>query len=128
MCRKIYLAIITILPVSLLLSCKKDDHFHDGNKTIILNVAVNAGETYQLNLAQYGDADDLAVIIKQASTYSESALDLTTPGNYLYRFLRTGTTKTGGNGTDQVVLKIYERENRCRHHDETNITINFTIL
>ena len=109
-------------------SCKKDNR---GNeiKSVSLDVTVNAGETYQLDLSQYADADDLTSITQQAASFlvSEITKNAAT-GNYIYKFSKAGSPKTGGNGTEKVILKVSEPQGRCRDKDETNITINFTIL
>ena len=127
MSRKFSLLIIGAASILMLSSCRKDGHGRSENKSVILNVSVNAGETYHLDLRQYGDADDLATITKQATSFLTSEISRNATGNYTYSFSKTGSPKTGGNGTDQVVLKVYEPEGRCRNHDETTITINFTI-
>lgn len=128
MSRKFYLFIITAFSIVLISSCRKDGHGRNENKSVTLNVTINAGDVYQLNLAQYGDADDLATISKQAAVYSISEIGKNNTGNNIYKFSTTVGSKTGGTGTGQVILKVYEPEGRCRNHDETNITINFTIL
>lgn len=126
--RKFQLLLVTGITMILFASCMKDHHRRTENKSVILNVTLNAGETYQLDLNQYGDADDLAAIGQQATSYLTSAISRNVNGHFIYSYARTGSPKTGGNGTDQVVLKITEPDGRCRHHDETTITIQFTIL
>ena len=107
-------------------SCKKEGHGE--NKSVTLNVTVNAGDTYKLDLSPYGDEDDIASIAKQATDYNISAISTDVYSRkYVYTFSRAGGSKAAATGTDQVVLKINEPEGRCRNHDETNITINFTV-
>jgi hypothetical protein len=109
-------------------SCSKDGQ-RNQITAVALSVTVNAGETYQLNLSQYGDADDIASITQQAVSYQVSEINRdAVSGNYIYHFSKAGSPKSGGNGTDNVVLKISEPEGRGCHHDETDVTIHFTIL
>jgi hypothetical protein len=108
-------------------SCKKLDHHMGEVKAVTLNVSVDAGVVYNLDLSTYGDADDIATITKQADDFTLS--EITKQGVIgKYSFMRNGTPKAGGNGTDVVVLKIAEPAGRCKRVEETNITINFTIL
>jgi hypothetical protein len=118
-------------------ACEKERN-DDAIKNITLNVTINAGELYSLDLSPYGDADDKARIATQAGNYSIS--ELTKSGaKDIYQYQKNGNPKFGGNGTDQVVLNISENRNtggrgncnqngRRPHNKETNITINFTIL
>ena len=57
-------------------SCKKEGHGE--NKSVTLNVTVNAGDTYKLDLSPYGDEDDVASIAKQAADYNISAINTDT--------------------------------------------------
>jgi hypothetical protein len=125
MLRKSHFLFVALLPLFMLLSCKKERHGE--NKFVTLNVSVNAGDTYRLDLSPYGDADDLATITKQAVTYLTSEISKGAADNFIYSFAKAGSPKMGGNGTELVVLKITEPEGRCRNHDETTVTINFTI-
>jgi hypothetical protein len=110
------------------ISCKKENHRdRDEVKDINLNVSVDAGAIYNLDLSAYGDADDIAIITKQASDFNLSEIAKQgTIGTYSYK--RNGNPKAGGNGTDVVILKVSEPAGICKGSDETNITINFTIL
>ena len=129
------------ISVVLFSSCKKEKT--DEIKNITLDISINAGETYKLDLSKYGDADDVATITKQAADFATSEIvKVGAVGEY--DFMRTGSPKTGGNGTETVVLKVAEgphgnggnapqgsggeHSGKCNHIDETNITINFTIL
>jgi hypothetical protein len=110
-------------------SCKKENHHQrrDEVKNLTLNISVDAGVVYNLDLNTYGDADDIATISKQATDFTIS--EIVKQGIIgKYSFMRHGTPKTGGNGTDVVVLKITEPAGRCNRIEETNITINFTVL
>lgn len=108
-----------------LVSCKKERHERNETRSDVLNVTIDAGVTYQLNLAQYGNSNARATISKQATNYQVSAVSALATGGSVYSFLRAGTPKTGGNGTEQVILKIIESEGRCSK--EREVTINFTI-
>jgi hypothetical protein len=127
--KKILQTLVAILFLATIsTSCKKENH-HDKDemKNITLNVSVDAGVIYNLDLNTYGDADDIVTIVKQASDYNIS--EIVKQGAIgKYSFMRNGTPKVGGNGTDVVVLKIAEPSGRCRRVEEKNITINFTIL
>lgn len=129
MTKKFYCLLLAAFSFATLSSCMKEGHGRHGaeSKSITLNVAVNAGENYQLNLRQYGDADDLATITKQAVSYITSAISRSATGDYIYTFAKEAGSKTGDSNTEQVILKVYEPQGRCRNNDETNITINFTI-
>jgi hypothetical protein len=128
-------------------SCKKEKT--DEITNVTLDVSINAGETYKLDLSAYGDADDKATITKQAADFVTS--EIAAVGIIgEYQFLKAGAPKVGGNGTETVVLKVSEGhhsggchngnvpsdstgnhggQHKKRHHiEETNITINFTIL
>jgi hypothetical protein len=118
------LFIFLICTATIFNSCKKEH----GNETknVTLNITIPAGTEYKLDLSQYGDADDLARIVTQPANFATSQIDqITMPG--VYTFLKNGAPKVGGNGNEVVVLKVYEPAGR-KHCDETNITINFTVL
>lgn len=140
----LFLAILSA--VILFTSCKKEHG--DEITNVTLDVSINAGETYKLDLSQYGDADDFATITKQATDFATSEIaKVGTIGEY--NFMKAGNPKVGGNGSETVILKVEEGKGngRCsgdstrvnhnnggehhgkKHHvEETNITINFTIL
>jgi hypothetical protein len=127
--KKILQPLIAILCLATIAtSCKKENHHQrDEVKNVTLNVSVDAGVVYNLDLSTYGDADDIVTITKQATDYNIS--EIVKQGVIgKYSFMRNGTPKTGGNGTDVVVLKVAEPAGRCKRVEETNITINFTIL
>lgn len=129
MTKRFYFLFLLVFSFATFSSCMKDGHGRRGteSKSVTLNIAVNSGENYQLNLRQYGDADDLATITKQAASYITSAITKSSTGDYIYTFAKDAGSKTGGSSTEQVILKVYEPQGRCRNNDETNITINFTI-
>jgi hypothetical protein len=145
--KKILIFAVALLSSAILFtSCKKENT--DEITNVTLDVSINAGETYKLDLSHYGDADDFATITTQATTFTTSEIaKIGTIGEY--NFMKAGNPKVGGNGTESVVLKIEEGNGggRCigdstavhpnnggghhgkKHHiEETNITINFTIL
>jgi hypothetical protein len=126
--KTIQLLFPTILFLCMLVSCKKENHHgNDEIKNITINATVDAGVVYNLDLSKYGDADDIATITKQATDFSVS--EIVKQGEIgKYSFMRNGSPKNGGNGTDVVVLKIAEPAGRCKRAEEKNITINFTIL
>jgi hypothetical protein len=131
-------------------SCAKmfDKHDRDDEneiKEVVLNVALKAGETYNLDLATYGDADDLSAITKQAINEKASTLTTTTnPFAGKYNYVADLAIPV-----DQVKLQITEGENGgngiaaggCqnggsnaggehhgkKHEEITNITINFVV-
>jgi hypothetical protein len=144
--KKILIFAVAVFSSAILFtSCKKENT--DEITNVTLDVTVNAGETYKLNLDQYGDADDFATITSQATTFTTSEIaKVGVIGEY--SFMKAGNPKVGGNGFETVVLKLEEGKGTCsgdstgvhpqtggghhgkKHHhiEETNITINFTIL
>jgi hypothetical protein len=124
--KQLYILAIIATAAFVFASCKKDNGGDNEIKNITLNETINAGSTYTLDLSKYGDADDLVSITKQAIDFSVSEITKNLQLG-VYSFSKSGSPKTGGNGSETVVIKIYEPAGR-RHYDETNITINFTIL
>jgi hypothetical protein len=146
--KKILIFAVAVFSSAILFtSCKKEKT--DEITNVTLDVSINAGETYKLDLSQYGDADDFATITTQATTFTTSEIaKVGTIGEY--NFMKAGNPKVGGNGSETVVLKVEEGvgNGRCsgdslnvhphpqsgdnhhgkKHIEETNITINFTIL
>lgn len=107
-------------------SCtKKMDH---ASKQITIDTTLASGTEYLLNLKPYGDQDDLANIIKQATSFSKSEI-VNTPGTFAPVYHYSSIAKTSL--TDQVVLSITEGNhgnvNSRPHSDSTTITINFSI-
>jgi hypothetical protein len=145
--KKIFIYSLAILSTIILFtSCKKEKT--DEITNITLDVSINAGETYKLDLGKYGDADDVAIITTQATNFSTSEIaKVGVVGEY--NFMKAGNPKTGGNGNEIVVLKVSEgirgangipaggcipNSNDGEHHvkkhhvEETNITINIKVL
>ncbi len=133
------LSVAVLASIVLFTSCKKEKT--DEITNVTLDVTINAGETYKLDLSKYGDADDVASITKQAENFATSEIaKVGVIGEY--NFMKAGSPKVGGNGNETVVLKVEEGQrggantssNGSNHHgknhhiEETNITINFTIL
>ncbi len=86
---------------------------------------IASGSEYVLNLQQYGDADDIAKITKQAGNYTTSQIINSATGfNPVYYFSAIADPKT--TTTEQVVLSITEPAGHP-HSDSTRVTINFTI-
>ncbi len=121
------LSLICVLSLaSTFFSCKKDaDH---ANKLITINQTLSSGETYSLKLNQFGDADDIANIIKQAASFSVSSIDnpnISSASNYTF----SSVSKSAE--AEQVVLAITEANRGNRRgklcEDATIITINFVI-
>ncbi len=124
----LYLFLILSLGFSIA-SCEKE-HGKKETKYVTLDVILARGANYQLDLSAYGDADDLATIITQATDYTISEIvKNASTSKYLYNYTTATTPKFSSTGKDQVVLKVYEEEGeRCRDKGEaTIITINFTL-
>lgn len=127
--KKIFTFFILLSAISCsLISCKKADH---GTKYVTLDVTLARGADYQLDLRQYGDADDIVSITKQADDYVTSVVinDASTSW-YVYKYATATTPKVTSTGHDTVVLKVSEPESRGRcgkHQSETDITIHFTL-
>ena len=123
---KLSIASAVCLLSLLFTSCQKEKPENE-SKAVTLNVTIAATDIYKLDLSQYGDADDLTTIVTQATTFNISEINKDNiTGKYIYSYSVSPTPKTDFNGTDKVILKIYEPAGR-RHYDETIITINFTI-
>lgn len=119
--------LFSLLLMFSIVSCKKEGRDRQEVKAVVLNETVAPGASYQLDLSQYADEDDLATIFTQASHFTVSEITKAgMSGNFLYKYVPNTPTKTGVSNTDQVVLKLAEPEEKC-HKDGTTITINFTI-
>ncbi len=118
--------LIFFIACTLLASCTKEGHHkQDEVKAVTLNVTVNSGTVYALNLKQYGDDDGIASITQQAADYTLS--EITKQGNAVtYSFSKNTNGKPVSSNTETVKLKVAE-PGGCRRMEETNITINFTI-
>lgn len=124
--KKIIYSISSLVIVAAMASCeKKVEH---ASKQIVIDTTLASGTEYILDLKPYGDADDVAVITKQATSFTISEIK-NQAGTFAPVYHYSATSKTGA--TDQVVLSVTEgnRENEDKGHreDSTNITINFII-
>lgn len=124
--RKIFYSVSTLLIIVAMGSCRKNmDH---ESRQVVIDTTLASGTEYVLDLKSFGDADDVATIIKQASNFSTSEIT-NTAGTFspVYHYSAISKTST----SDQVVLSITEGNRgggNCRHHnDSTNITINFLV-
>jgi len=122
-----YLLLIMITGFTFI-GCKKEQN---NVKYVTLDVTLARGTNYNLDLRQYGDADDIVSITKQADDYitSEISRDASTSW-YIYKYSTAATPKVSSTGHDTVVLKITEPGGRGRcgkHQSETDITIHFTL-
>lgn len=116
-----FFILLTFITFSLV-SCKKENH---GTQYETLDVSLARGANYQLDLRQYGDADDIATITKQADDYVTSEIS-----SFVYKYTTATTPKVSSTGHDNVVLKVSEPAGRGRcggHKSETVISINFTL-
>lgn len=117
---------ITALALFILVeSCKKD---HTPIvKQVTIDTSIGSGVEYTLSLKQYGDADDSARIVQQATSFSVSEIT-NASGSYDPVYHYSALTKTAL--TDKVILSVREGSHggRTPHNgDSTVITINFTI-
>ncbi|MDQ6813640.1 MAG: hypothetical protein M3040_07890 [Bacteroidota bacterium] len=122
--KKIIYPFSALLIFATAIGCRKNmEHI---SKSIVIDTALASGSEYVLDLKSFGDADDIAVITKQASSYTRSEI-VNTATTFAPVYYYSATTKTSV--TDQVVLSITEGNGRGggnRHNcDSTTITINF---
>ncbi len=132
-------AIGSLLIMSLFAACKKNN---GEVKYITLNETVAFGAVYNLDLSQYGDADDVASITKQATKSNASAM--TSIFGYSYTAPAANVSKGITTDTDVVEITLNEGSrgngiarggcmnnggngDRKGHDERTVITINFTI-
>jgi hypothetical protein len=113
--------------VASMASCRKNiDH---ESKQVHIDTVLTSGTEYTFDLKSFGDADDVATIIKQASNFTTSEITNTTTTFAPVYHYAASTSKT--DVSDQVILSISEGNNgqgNCQHHNHsTNITINFLI-
>ncbi len=115
-----------LLLASILFSCKKENtKLNEELKIVNLNVSIETGKTYSLDLSAYSLANAIFTIPTQAITYEVSEIVKTELKN-TYTFRRNNNQKAG-NSKEVVVLKIYEPMNGA-HCEKTEIIINFSIL
>jgi hypothetical protein len=125
---KLFTKTVAILFVCLsIISCKKNDEH--STKNITIDATIAPGETYKLNLKEYQDADDIAIISTQATGNFVSS-EITTDASTLQQtYTYQAFAKFAGN--DKVVIDINENHPRrsCSNKNDTEarITINFTI-
>ncbi len=128
----------TFMLMSLFSACKKSN---EEVKYITLNETVAFGAVYNLDLSQYGDADDVASITKQASKSNTSAI--VSAFGYSYTAPTANVSKIGSTDKDVVEITLTEGNrgngiarggcmsnggiDRKKHDERTVITINFTI-
>lgn len=113
-----------------LLSCSKQhDRGSRGTNYVTIDTTINSGAAYQLNLAQYGDADDVATIKTQATQYTRSEIVNAAGGFAPVYYFSASTDPKMGALTEQVVIAITEGRNGRPHPcgDSTLVTINFTV-
>jgi hypothetical protein len=114
------------LLVIMLFSCKKENvNLKEELKIVNLNVSIETGKIYSLDLNAYVNPNDLIIIAKQAITFDASEIVKNELKN-IYTFKRSTSQKDGAN-KENVVLKIYEPRNGA-HCEKTEIIINFTII
>ena len=71
---RMFYATICAASISLF-SCTKDPHHNDIlGKRITIDTTLISGTLYTLDLKTYGDADDVATITQQASTFTTSEI------------------------------------------------------
>jgi hypothetical protein len=118
------LAILLLFAFTMMPSCRKDVQSHC-IKEINIDTTLQAGSDYELDLIHYGDDDNIATIIKQASHFSISQLEnLSDVFNPIYHYV----SEEKATGSDQVVLAISKHPDVARgNRDSTIITINFTL-
>ena len=122
---KMSFLLLAVVAVSMI-ACKKE---RDEIKLVTLNVTLARGTNYQLNLSQYGDADDVASIVTQATDYvtSEIVTDAAISA-YVYKYSAGASPKVPAISGDKVILKVAEPAGRGHcGNKETDITINFTL-
>src|SRR3954447_9519796 len=70
--KKIFYAFSALAIVAATQSCKKNiDHV---SKQVVIDTTLTSGSAYLLNLKPYGDDDDVANIIKQATSFTTSEI------------------------------------------------------
>jgi hypothetical protein len=114
------------LVASILFSCKKENTaIKDELKIINLNVSIENGKMYSLDLNAYASASDMTLIAKQAITFEASEIVKNELKN-IYTFKRNSSIKNVAS-KETVILKIYEPRNGA-HCEKTEIIINFSII
>jgi hypothetical protein len=115
-----------VLFLSILVSCKKENtNVIEELKVINLQVSIQTGKTYNLDLSSYSNVNDMIVLAKQAITFDASEIVKTEMKN-MYTFRRNNNQKAGAS-KEVVVIKIYEPKNGA-HCEKTEIIIHFSII
>ena len=124
--KHLFTAVIVLLGIVSLQSCKKPRH---ETKYITLDETVQSGNTFALDLTSYGDADDIPSISTQATTYVVSQInkDAVTARD-IYNF----SSSVKAQDKQTVVITLTENHagsggGRCDGAVAV-ITINFTIF
>lgn len=121
-------ALLGIVATLTFFSCSKNnDHL---SRSVTIDTTLASGALYQLNLQQYGDADDVATITKQATDFTTSQIANAATGFApVYNFSASATKNAL---SEQVVIAITEGNrnggnNNHRNCDSTLVTINFKV-
>ena len=126
MIKSIRLFGFVFLLLTVLFSCKKENtDIKDELKIVTLQITIESGKIYSLNLHEYANSNDIVLIAKQAITFDVSEITKNELKN-MYIFKNNSNQKDGGI-KENVVLKVYEPRNGV-HCEKTEILINFTIL
>jgi hypothetical protein len=124
--KKLFYTAPLLLMIGIVASCKK--HINHTSQQIVIDTTIASTTQFALDLKPYGDADDVATITQQATSYSTSEIS-NTAGTFAPVYHYAAAAKT--TGTDKVVISITEGPDRNgnprRHSDSTTVTINFTI-
>lgn len=118
---------VSLFVLFIMQSCQKEVRESEKIKEITIDTTLSVGTTYLLNLAPYGDENDIANIIEQGTNYSVSQLSNETDMfTTIYQY--KPAVKTSGT-TDKVVLSISQNPigRRACSKDSTIIYLNFTI-
>ena len=116
--------IVPVMACALLVACKKENH--GSAKLVTIDTTIASGAEFQLPLQPYGDADDVATITKQATSYSVSEITNADPSVFSSVYHYMAVSK--GTLNDQVVLHVTEGLGNHPHKgDSTVVTINFTV-
>ena len=107
-------------------SCQKEVHQSESIKEITIDTTLASGIDYFLNLAPFGDEDDIATILEKGKIFSVSQLENETDMfTSVYHYSASAKTS----GTDRIVLSVSENpggRNKCSK-DSTIIYLNLTI-
>ena len=126
--KKVFYSLSLLSVFTIMQSCDKNMHHPNTSAAIVIDTTLVSNTEYILNLKPYGDADDVATIKKQATTFTTSEIvNNSSQFNPVYHFIANAKEM----GTQQVVLAVTEGNHgngsSNYHNDSTLITINFTI-